>query len=244
MTTITKSATSITSYTYGTFELGPLALRCVLAEGTGWVTQRQMAALFELSNKTVSEHIAAIHADAECSPQATIRNFQTVRSEGNRSVKRSTPVYSTEMVLAVGYRTRSDRGVAFRQWVTATLTGATAPAQVAPDTALLSTFFKLVEMFSESQSDLKETQKCLKTTQEFLAISNAELRAALQRAARKGCAQLSKAQRLEKAAEREADLLRANLITAELEADVPPTNPTAVLREAFAAGDRKLTLVK
>jgi hypothetical protein len=88
---------------------------------TLWLSQRQIAELFDVSVPTVNEHVAGIYEDEELEPAATIRKFRIVQSEGNRSVSRLVDHYSLPAVLAVGYRVRSKRGVQFRQWATARL---------------------------------------------------------------------------------------------------------------------------
>jgi hypothetical protein len=79
----------------------------LLADGDAWLTQVEIGTLFGVKVPTVSEHIASIIADGECSQAATIRNFRTVRTEGNRRVSREVAHYSSDMVLIV-----SDRGSA------------------------------------------------------------------------------------------------------------------------------------
>jgi hypothetical protein len=77
--------------------------------------------LFQVSVPTVNEHLAGIYADGELSREATLRSFRRVRTEGTRQVTRSIDHYSLDAILAVGYRVRSARGTAFRQWATTRL---------------------------------------------------------------------------------------------------------------------------
>jgi hypothetical protein len=88
---------------------------------TAWLTQAQMAELFQVTVPTVNEHLKGIYAEGELPPEATIRNFRIVRFEGARQVARDIEHYNLEAILAVGYRVRSARGTAFRQWATARL---------------------------------------------------------------------------------------------------------------------------
>ncbi|MFR9751400.1 virulence RhuM family protein [Nocardia sp. 004] len=88
---------------------------------TVWLTQRQIADLFDKSVPTINEHIKAIYADDECVPEATIRKFRIVRSEGARTVEREIDHYNLDVILAVGYRVRSPRGAQFRRWATTVL---------------------------------------------------------------------------------------------------------------------------
>lgn len=100
---------------------GQVRLQLKLVEQSLWLTQRQIAELFEKSPKTISEHIANIYEDGELDPTATIRKFRTVALEGARDVERLLDHYNLEAVLAVGYRVRSNRGTQFRQWATQVL---------------------------------------------------------------------------------------------------------------------------
>ena len=104
-----------------TSEDGQVRLELKLIDESLWLTQRQIADLYEKSPKTISEHINNIYEDAELEPSSTIRKFRTVAREGARDVERLLDHYSLEAVLAVGYRVRSDRGVQFRKWATQVL---------------------------------------------------------------------------------------------------------------------------
>lgn len=96
-------------------------IRVLLTGETVWLTQRQLADLYEVSVPTVNEHLAAIYADGEIEPERTLRKFRIVQIEGARSVRRYVDHYSLDAILAVGYRVRSPRGTEFRQWATARL---------------------------------------------------------------------------------------------------------------------------
>lgn len=89
-----------------------------LIDGALWLTQKQLSDLYQKNVRTVSEHIRNIFADEELSTDSTIRKFRIVAPEAARSVERLVDHYSLEMVLAVGYRVRSHRGVQFRRWAT------------------------------------------------------------------------------------------------------------------------------
>ncbi|MHB1617591.1 MAG: virulence RhuM family protein, partial [Metallibacterium sp.] len=81
-----------------------------------WLTQAQMAALYQVSAKTISEHLGNVLDEGECEPERTIRKFRIVQIEGGREVRRVLDHYNLEAILAVGYRVRSARGTQFRQW--------------------------------------------------------------------------------------------------------------------------------
>jgi hypothetical protein len=75
-----------------------------------------LAELYQVSTRTISEHIINIYSDHELSPEATIRKFRLVQTEGSRQVERLVDFYNLDMILAIGYRVRSHRGVQFRRW--------------------------------------------------------------------------------------------------------------------------------
>ena len=85
---------------------------------TVWLPQRGIADLYQVTVPTVNEHLAHIYDEGELSPEATIRKFRIVQTEGSRKVERLVDHYNLEAILAVGYRVRSTRGTQFRQWAT------------------------------------------------------------------------------------------------------------------------------
>ncbi|SFM90314.1 RhuM family protein [Rugamonas rubra] len=89
--------------------------------GTVWLTQLELAELFQTTVANVNIHIKNVLAEGELQAGATIKSSLIVRTEGKRQIQRPVKQYSLEMVLAVGYRVRSPRGVQFRQWATAHL---------------------------------------------------------------------------------------------------------------------------
>jgi len=92
------------------------------AEGdTVWLTQAEVAELFDTTPQAITQHIRAIYEVGELSPEATCKESLQVRQEGQRQVRRRLKAYSLPMILAVGYRVRSPRGTQFRQWATAHL---------------------------------------------------------------------------------------------------------------------------
>ncbi len=89
---------------------------------TVWMPQRTMAELYQVNVRTINEHIIDIYADGELSEDRTIRNFRIVQSEGKRRVNREIKHYNLDMILAVGYRVRSNVGIHFRKWASGILT--------------------------------------------------------------------------------------------------------------------------
>jgi hypothetical protein len=100
-------------------EDGRVRVQCRFENESIWLSQVQMAELFQVSVPTVNEHLKEIYADSELSGGATIRKFRIVRQEGSRSVSREIEHYNLDAILAVGFRMRSQRGTQFRQWATA-----------------------------------------------------------------------------------------------------------------------------
>lgn len=102
-------------------EDGAAEIQLRAVDGTVWLSQREIAALFDKDVRTVNEHIKNIFDERECDPQATIRKFRIVQTEGRRDVEREVDTYNLDVILSVGYRVRSPRGVQFRRWATSTL---------------------------------------------------------------------------------------------------------------------------
>ena len=89
-----------------------------LDEGTVWLSQALIAELFQITKQTTGHHIRSIFHEKELSPEATVRQYLTVQTEGTRSVQRSIEYYNLDMILAIGYRVRFPRGTQFRRWAT------------------------------------------------------------------------------------------------------------------------------
>lgn len=103
------------------YQDGGLNLQVRLDGQTVWLPQRLIAELFQVSVKTANEHLVNIYNEGELDREATIRSFRIVQREGSRDVARQVDHYSLDAILAVGFRVRSARGTAFRQWATARL---------------------------------------------------------------------------------------------------------------------------
>lgn len=88
---------------------------------TVWLTQRQMGELLDTSTDNISLHLKNIFADSELDEVATTEDFSVVQKEGGRSVSRRLKHYNLDVIISVGYRVNSKRGVQFRQWATRTL---------------------------------------------------------------------------------------------------------------------------
>ena len=84
-----------------------------------WLNRSQMSLLFDRDVKTIGKHIAnALKEELENSPKPTVAKFATVQKEGNREVEQQVEYYNLDVIISVGYRVKSQRGVEFRRWAT------------------------------------------------------------------------------------------------------------------------------
>lgn len=88
---------------------------------TIWLTQRMMSELFDVSTKTINEHLQNIYASGELDREATTRKFRIVQTEGTRQVNREVDHYNLDAVISVGYRVNSIKATEFRRWATQVL---------------------------------------------------------------------------------------------------------------------------
>ena len=103
-------------------EKGDTKIDVYFEDDTIWMTQSAMCDLYQVAKSSISEHISHIFRDGELDPQATVRKFRTVQLEGARQVTRERDCYHLDMILAVGYRVRSNVGIHFRRWASNVLT--------------------------------------------------------------------------------------------------------------------------
>lgn len=96
-----------------------ISLRVVVENETVWLTRMQMAELFGRDVKTIGKHVK--NALAGELDESTVANFATVQREGNREVMRNVEHYSLDVIISVGYRVKSKRGVEFRRWANSVL---------------------------------------------------------------------------------------------------------------------------
>lgn len=89
-----------------------------LEDETVWLSQQQMADLYQTSRTNVVEHIKHIYEEDELDEHSTCRNFRQVRQEGNREVTRNIPFYNLDMIISLGYRVKSSIATKFRRWAT------------------------------------------------------------------------------------------------------------------------------
>lgn len=93
-------------------------VQVVYQDESVWATQTAMAELFDVSTKTIAEHLTNIFNEGELQKDRTIRKFQIVQLEGTRSVNREPMFYNLDAIISVGYRVNSIRATQFRQWCT------------------------------------------------------------------------------------------------------------------------------
>lgn len=101
-----------------TSEDGQTRLELRVKDGTIWLTQLEIAELFQTTKQNVNLHAKNIFKEGELAPMATVKESLTVQSEGKRNVKRTVSYYNLDLILAIGYRVRSPRGTQFRQSAT------------------------------------------------------------------------------------------------------------------------------
>ena len=104
-----------------TTEDGRSQIKLRAEQQTVWLTQLEMAELFDASKQNISLHLKNVYQDGELDPAATVKDSLTVQTEGAREVRRKVTLYSLDAILAVGYRVRSTRGVQFRRWASTVL---------------------------------------------------------------------------------------------------------------------------
>jgi hypothetical protein len=97
---------------------GKTRLEVRLEDETVWLSQKMMVELFQTTKQNISLHIQNILDEGELAPEATVKEYLTVQTEGSRQIERRVNFYNLDMILAVGYRVRSRRGTQFRRWAT------------------------------------------------------------------------------------------------------------------------------
>ena len=95
---------------------GSIATEVRLEGETVWLSQKQMADLFDKNVPNINEHISNLYSEGELEPASTIRKFRIVRQEGKRQVEREIEHYNLDVIISVGYRVKSRQGTQFRIW--------------------------------------------------------------------------------------------------------------------------------
>lgn len=98
------------------FENQNVKLEVNMKDETVWLSQQQMALLFNSSRTNIIEHINNIYSEGELDKVSTCQNFRQVQKEGKRNIARNIPFYNLDMIISVGYRVKSKNGIVFRKW--------------------------------------------------------------------------------------------------------------------------------
>jgi len=99
-------------------EDGKTRIEVRLQDETVWLSQKLMAELFQTTKQNISLHIQNIFDEGELMPEATVKKYLTVQTEGSRQVNRPVEFYNLDMIISVGYRIKSHVATRFRQWAT------------------------------------------------------------------------------------------------------------------------------
>jgi hypothetical protein len=102
-------------------EDGQTQIQVVMQGDTVWLTQKEMADLFQRDKSVISRHINNVFKEGELPPEATVAKIATVQQEGERTITRDVEYYNLDVIISVGYRVKSHRGTQFRIWATGTL---------------------------------------------------------------------------------------------------------------------------
>ena len=102
-------------------ENADVVVNVVYKDETFWLSQKAMAALFDVNPQAITKHLSNIYEEQELVKDSTCSILEQVQKEGNRNVKRSVEFYNLDAIIAVGYRVNSKKATKFRQWATTTL---------------------------------------------------------------------------------------------------------------------------
>ncbi len=102
-------------------EDGKVKIETHFENETVWLNRQEIANLFDRDVKTIGKHINNIFSEGELDTSSTVANFATVQKESNRNVTRQVEYYNLDVIISVGYRVKSHRGVHFRKWATAVI---------------------------------------------------------------------------------------------------------------------------
>jgi len=100
---------------------GEIELKVSIDIETVWLNRHQLSKLFDRDVKTIGKHINNVFNEKELDKRSTVAKFATVQNEGGREVVRDVEYYNLDVIISVGYRVKSQRGVRFRQWATKVL---------------------------------------------------------------------------------------------------------------------------
>ncbi len=145
---------------------GKTSIEVKLEKETVWVSQKQMAELFDKNSDTIGLHLQNIYKSGELDEISTTEKYSVVRQEGKRNVKRQIRFYNLDAIISVGYRVNSKRGVLFRKWATQLLKDYLIKGYTINQQRL--------QKQAEQLNELKETIKILGTTLEYKELTSDE----------------------------------------------------------------------
>lgn len=145
---------------------GKTSIEVKLEKETVWLSQKQMAELFDKDSDTIGLHLKNIYNSGELEEYSTTEKYSVVRQEGKRKVKRQIKFYNLDAIISVGYRVNSKRGVLFRKWATQLLKDYLIKGYVINQQRLQKQANQLTE--------LKETIRLLGKTLEYKKLTNDE----------------------------------------------------------------------
>jgi hypothetical protein len=103
------------------YQSGEIEVEVSIENETVWLSRQQLSSLFDRDIKTIGKHITNVFKEKELEKDTTVAKFATVQNEGGREVTREIEYYNLDVIISVGYRVKSQKGVAFRQWATSIL---------------------------------------------------------------------------------------------------------------------------
>lgn len=146
---------------------GKISLDVKFKKETIWLTQKQIAILFDVNIPAISKHIKNIYKEKELDIKSTVSKMETVQVEGSRSIKRVVEMYNLDVIIAVGYRVNSKRATEFRVWATKTLKGHLLKGYTINQK-------RIKELKDNELSEFKEAVGLIKKTVETKRLSNDE----------------------------------------------------------------------
>ena len=151
------------------FENQNVKLEVNMKDESVWLSQQQMAELFDSSRTNIIEHINNIYSDGELDKTSTCQDFRQVRKEGKRDVARNIPFYNLDMIISVGYRVNSKRGIIFRKWANKVLKDYLLKGYAVNQKRLeyLEKTIKLIDIAGRIDTELKGTE-----AQEIIKVIN------------------------------------------------------------------------
>jgi len=145
---------------------GETSIEVKLEKETVWLSQKQMAELFDKDSDTIGLHLRNIYKSGELDEESTTEKYSVVQKEGKRNVKRQIKFYNLDAIISVGYRVNSKRGVLFRKWATQLLKDYLIKGYIINQQRL--------QKHAKQLDELKETIKILGSTLKYRKLTNDE----------------------------------------------------------------------